>query len=217
MRVVFLEDVEGVAQGGEVKEVKNGFARNYLIPKRLAMPSTREALKRVDRLKDESHDKRLKTLADMKALSEQLDGSRVDIEMRAGASGRLYGSVTNAIIADKLSEMTEREIDRRTIEIADPIRQVGIHDVRARLHAEVNVNIAVLVYPAGSEPDEFLSELRAAQEAAAAEKEDKSGDETDELAEDAEAPSAEPGSPEPPAADEEDEAGDEAGEPAADE
>ena len=77
MRVVFLEDVAGVAQGGDVKEVKNGFARNYLIPQRLAMPVTREALQRVERLKREADATRIKTLVDMKALGDLISSARL--------------------------------------------------------------------------------------------------------------------------------------------
>ena len=87
MKVVFLEDVEGVAQGGEVKEVKRGFARNYLIPQRLAMPATRDSLQRIDRLKKQAEERRLRTIQDMRALAEELRGKRVDVPMRAGAGG----------------------------------------------------------------------------------------------------------------------------------
>jgi large subunit ribosomal protein L9 len=161
MRVVFLEDVSGVAQGGDIKEVKNGFARNYLIPQRLAMPVSREALQRVQRLTKQAESKRLKLLTDMRALGETLDGTRIDIEMKAGASGRLYGSVTGAIVAEHLSQLIEQEIDRRTVEIPEPIRQTGRHDLSLRLHSEVEANISVLVYPSGSDPAELLAAIEA--------------------------------------------------------
>ena len=161
MRVVFLEDVSGVAQGGDIKEVKNGFARNYLIPQRLAMPVSREALQRVQRLTKQAESKRLKLLTDMRALGEALDGTRIDIEMKAGASGRLYGSVTGAIVAEHLSQLIEQEIDRRTVEIPEPIRQTGRHDLSLRLHSEVEANISVLVYPSGSDPAELLAAIEA--------------------------------------------------------
>ena len=152
MRVVFLEDVSGVALGGDVKEVKNGFARNYLIPKNLAVPVTHNSLQRVERLKKQSGEQRLKELADMRALAEELDGMRVNVEMRAGAGGRLYGSVTNGIVAEELSRLTGREINRRSIEIAEPIRELGMFDLTARLHPDVEARIQVLVYAAGTEP-----------------------------------------------------------------
>ena len=97
MRVVFLEDVAGVAQGGDIKEVKNGFARNYLIPKSLAVPATHNALQGVERLAREADVVRVKHLEDMKALAAELDGFQVNIDMRAGSGGRLYGSVTNVM------------------------------------------------------------------------------------------------------------------------
>ena len=165
MRVVFLQDVAGVAQGGDVKEVKNGFARNYLIPKNFAVPATHNELQRVKQYAEQAERARLRLLRDMRELSETLNGTRVDVEMRAGASGQLYGSVTNAIVADKLSEMSDREIDRRGIEIDDPIRQLGSFNVNVRLHPEVQAQIEVLVYPTGTTADAWLQSLEEAEEA----------------------------------------------------
>ena len=165
MRVVFLEDVAGVAQGGDVKEVKNGFARNYLIPKKFAVPATHNALQRVKQYTEQAERTRLRQLRDMRELSETLNGTRIEVEMRAGASGQLYGSVTNAIIADRLSEMADREIDRRGIEIAEPIRQLGSFDVSVRLHPEVQAEIEVLVHPTGMTADEWLQSLEESPEA----------------------------------------------------
>ena len=165
MRVVFLQDVAGVAQGGDVKEVKNGFARNYLIPKNFAVPATHNELQRVKQYSEQAERTRLRLLQDMRELSETLNGKRIDVEMRAGASGQLYGSVTNAIIADKLSELSERDIDRRGIEISDPIRQLGSFDVSVRLHPEVQAQIEVLVYPTGTTADAWLQSLEEAEAA----------------------------------------------------
>ncbi len=181
MRVVFLQDVAGVAQGGDVKEVKNGFARNYLIPKNFAVPATHNALQRVKQYAEQAERARLRLLQDMRELSETLNGTRIDVEMRAGASGQLYGSVTNAIIADKLSEMAAREIDRRGIEIGEPIRQLGTFNVSVRLHPEVQAQIDVLVYPTGTTAEAWLQSLE--EEEAAAEDEgesdESSGDEVE--------------------------------------
>ena len=125
MRVVFLEDVPGVAQGGDVKEVKNGFARNYLIPKSLATPATHNALQRVQKLSRHADVTRVKRLEDMRELASEIEGAQIEVEMRAGSTGRLYGSVTSAIIAEQLGEVTEREIDRRTVDLEEPIRDLG--------------------------------------------------------------------------------------------
>ena len=169
MRVLFLEDVAGVALGGDIKEVKRGFARNYLIPKGLATLATRDASQRVERLKRQAETVRLKTLTDMRALSEELNGAQVNVEMRAGATGRLYGSVTNAVVAAELSKMTGRETDRRTIEIPESIRDIGKYQLRVRLHSEVDATISLLVYPAGTDPAEYAARLKEETKAAEAE------------------------------------------------
>jgi large subunit ribosomal protein L9 len=172
MKVVFLEDVEGVAQGGEVKEVKRGFARNYLIPQSLAMPATREALQRIDRLSKQAGQQRIKKIADMKELAEELRGKRVNVGMRAGATGRLYGSVTNGIVAEGLSELMAREIERRDVQIPESIRDVGVYEVRVHLYAEINATVEVLVHPMEADPDEFLQQLEARKAQAESEGDD---------------------------------------------
>lgn len=187
MRVVFLEDVPGVAQGGDVKEVRNGFARNYLIPQRLATPATHNALQRVEKLRKQADVTRVKRLEDMRELASEVNGTQISVEMRAGSTGRLYGSVTNTIIAERLAEMTDREIDRRTVELAEPIRDLGIYEVTLRLHAEVAAGVSVLVHPTGSSAEEYEESLRAAEEAAriAAEEEARAAEEA-ELSDEAE-------------------------------
>lgn len=164
MKVVFLEDVPGVAQGGDIKEVKNGFARNYLIPKSLATPATHNAVQRVQKLQSQAQVARVKRLEDMKELAAEFDGSQINVEMRAGSSGRLYGSVTNAMIADKIAELTEREIDRRVVQLDEPIRELGSYDLTLRLHAEVEAGVSVLVYPTGVTPEEFIESLTPPEE-----------------------------------------------------
>ncbi len=164
MKVVFLEDVAGVARGGDVREVKNGFAVNYLIPKNLAAPATHNALQRVERLRVRADEARLKTLSDMKALASELDGARVNVEMRAGAGGRLYGSVTSAMVAERLSETTGRQIDRRSVVLPEPIRQLGLSEVSLRLHQDTQARISVLVYPTGADPDEIIAAMEAEDE-----------------------------------------------------
>ena len=191
MKVVFLEDVPGVAQGGDIKEVKNGFARNYLIPKSLATPATHNAVQRVQKLQSQAQVARVKRLEDMKELAAEFDGSQINVEMRAGSSGRLYGSVTNAMIADKIAELTEREIDRRAVQLDEPIRELGSYDLTLRLHAEVEAGVSVLVYPTGVTPEEFIESLTPPEE-----------EETEEAQEVQEAPEGEL-EPEPAVAEEE--------------
>ena len=159
MKVIFLEDVEGVAKGGDVREVKNGFARNYLIPKSLAVPATHDALQQVRKLAEQAEKTRMKRLSDMKALGEELSGAQVSIAMRAGSGGRLYGSVTTAMVAARLSELTEREIDRRWVTLPESVRELGEHEAGLRLHAEVHTSVKVLVHPLDMEPEEYLERM----------------------------------------------------------
>ncbi|MEC9277735.1 MAG: 50S ribosomal protein L9 [Chloroflexota bacterium] len=161
MKVVFLEDVDGVAQGGEIKEVKNGFARNYLIPKNLATPATHNNIQRVTKLGKEADVNRIQHLDDMKELAEALDGTQLNIEMRAGANNRLYGSVTGTMVADAVAEETGRSIERRLVQLDNPIREVGTYQVPVRLHTEVSAIISVVVYATGTDPlaeDEEVTE-----------------------------------------------------------
>jgi len=158
MRVVFIEDVEGVALGGEVKEVKNGFARNYLIPKNLAAPATHNNLQRIHKLTKDASVTRAHRLDEMKNLAGNLDGSEIAIEMRAGANNRLYGSVTGTMVADALAEETGMPIERRLVQLDDPIREVGTYEVPLRLFAEVSASIKVTVFATGTDPFEMVAE-----------------------------------------------------------
>lgn len=172
MNVVFLKDVEGVAQGGDVKEVKNGFARNYLLPKQLAVPANHNSLRRTERLKTDAATTRLKLLADMHSLAEAISGTQITLEMRSGASGKLYGSVTSTTIASRLSELTSRDIDRRVVMIDDPIREVGVFDIRLQLHAEVEAIITAVVYPTGTDPEDTIAAVEEAKAGKTEETED---------------------------------------------
>lgn len=158
MRVVFIEDVEGVALGGEVKEVKNGFARNYLIPKNLAAPATHNNLQRIHKLTKNAATSRTYRLDEMKNLAGTLDGTEIGIEMRAGSNNRLYGSVTGTMVADALAEETGIEIERRLVQLDDPIRDVGTYEVQLRLYSDVNALIKVTVYATGTDPFEIVAQ-----------------------------------------------------------
>ena len=126
----------------------------------------------------------------MRQLAEELRGKRVDVPMRAGAGGRLYGSVTNAIVADALSELLEREIERRNVQIPDSIREVGTFEVRVHLYADIDAEVEVLVHPMEMEPDEFLRQLeeRRAQVEAGDDDSSEEPDEETPAAEDSDEP-----------------------------
>ena len=158
MKVVFLEDVEGVAQGGEVKDVKNGFARNYLLPQSLAAPATHNNLQRIGKLQRQADVDRVQKFEDMRTVAEGIEGTEVIMEMRAGANDRLYGSVTGTMVADSVSEETGVSIERRWVQLDNPIRETGEFDVSIRLHSDVSANVKVIVHATGQDPLEDQGE-----------------------------------------------------------
>ncbi len=145
MKVIFLKDVPPNARAGDVKVIKAGYGRNFLIPQGLAVLATKDALQRAESLRAEADQRRLKEATDWQQVADVLADTPVVIEMRTGPTGRLYGSVTPAQIAEKLSEMTDRTIDRRGIRIESPIRQVGTFTVPVRFFEDVTSEIKIVV------------------------------------------------------------------------
>ena len=159
MKVLFLEDVEGVAHGGDVKEVKRGFAKNYLLPKNIAVLATKASLERIPKLKVEADKNRIQRLNDMKELASEIDGMRVNLPMRSGPTGKLYGSVTNNMIASELSSISSKDIQRRMIVLPESIRQLGLFEISLNLLQEVQANISLLVHPEDVDPTDFEESL----------------------------------------------------------
>lgn len=145
MKVLFLQDLRRTARAGDVKEVKNGFARNYLLPQGYAVQATDHELQRASKLREQAEGRRLSEAKEWQDVADALVEQKVRIEVRTGPTGRLYGSVTNTMIASQLANMTEREIDRKGIQIPAPIRAVGEYKVVARLVEGVDVNLVVAV------------------------------------------------------------------------
>jgi large subunit ribosomal protein L9 len=141
MRVVFLQDVPNVAKAGEIKEVANGYGRNFLIPKKLASLAKHQAISQT-----ETKDKMKAQLnAELMALARQLEGKEVILKAKAGAKDRLYGSITSADIASELNNTTGLAIDKRKIELDEPIRQLGGYEVTIRLAKDILPKIKVTV------------------------------------------------------------------------
>lgn len=182
MKVIFLEDVAGAADAGEVKEVKNGFARNYLLPKGLAAPATPAHLQRARAIEEAAKQKRLKNSEAWSEVAALIDGTEVPVEVRVGPTGRLFGSVTGRNIADRLSESTGRTIDHRQVLLGSAIHEPGDYQVTIRLYREVTAQVNVSVVPEGyeaaaaqeahepgEEPDEESADQDADEEPDAAE------------------------------------------------
>ena len=145
MKVVFLQDVPGGGRAGEVKDVSDGYARNFLLPKRLATPATNSELQRLDQLKKNQQIQEARTDAEVKAFAEKLSKVTVSIKAKTGEGQRLYGSITNADIATKLSDITKTELDKRKVELEEPIKQLGTFEVSVRLSPTIHTKVKVVV------------------------------------------------------------------------
>lgn len=170
MKVVFFEDVEGTAQVGDVKDVKNGFARNFLLPRGLAGPTNKDNLMRANSLAQKESRRQEKLDGEARKLTGKITNYTVTLEARVGETGRLFGSITNRDIADKLNEATNLGIDPHTILLPEPIREIGARPVTIKFTRNVSVDITVDVQPdEASKPivEKLLAE-RAAEAAAEA-------------------------------------------------
>jgi len=145
MRVVFLQDVPNVANAGEVRKVADGYGRNFLIPRKLAILADSSALGVAEEQLKMRARSRVKEGEEIVELANQLEGKEVVLKARAGAKDRLYGSITSADIADELKNSTGLTIDKRKIEIAEPIHQLGSYEVAVRLAKDVVPKIKVTV------------------------------------------------------------------------
>lgn len=141
MRVFFLQDVQGVALAGEVKEVANGYARNYLFPKGLATLATPHEMRRVEQIKKAGEEKRLKEQKNMESVATALEGKEVVIKARLAPGGEFYGAIGSSEIARELSKMLERPVDRKSIAIVEPAKTPGTYEFTVRLHTNVSAKL----------------------------------------------------------------------------
>ncbi len=144
MKVVLLESIEGLGTAGQEVKVKDGYARNYLVPKGLALAATDKNLKTFKDKIEASIKKEAKTKAHAEQLAADLAKVSLEFEVKVGQEGKLFGSITSANIADALNEKGY-EIDKKKVVLAEPIRHVGSHTVGVRLYPEISAEVAVEV------------------------------------------------------------------------
>jgi large subunit ribosomal protein L9 len=143
MKLILTQEVSGLGAPGDVVDVASGYGRNYLIPRGFAMPWTRGAEKQVELITRARSAREIRGVEDAKVIAAQLDGLHVQMRRRAGSNGRLFGSVGAADIAEAVREAGGPELDRRRIEVRDPIKTLGAHQVRVRLHPEVSAPVDI--------------------------------------------------------------------------
>ncbi len=145
MKIVLRQDVENLGEKGSVKNVADGYARNYLIPRGMAVVATPGELKVVANNEAVKQRKVNRQEQELQGLADRINGQKLEFEARAGSNGRLFGSITNGDIAEKLSKAVGAEIDRRKIVIDESIRTVGDHPVTVNLVGKLRPQVTVVV------------------------------------------------------------------------
>jgi large subunit ribosomal protein L9 len=145
MRVVLRADVDALGQKGDLLDVSDGYARNYLVPRGLAIRATKGVVKQAEAMRRnrDARDRREREAA--QALADQLAGRRIEVRVRAGEGGRLFGSVTAADVAGAVQAQAGVELDRRDLAMPEPLKALGPAEVPVRLHSDVEVVLAVEV------------------------------------------------------------------------
>ena len=145
MKVVLQDDVKGLGTTGDVKDVADGYARNFLIPRRLATPATAGALKNVEAQRASLAKRQAQLDADARTLAERLGSMTLTLKARVGSQDRLYGSITSADIATALGKELGTAFDRRKLVLEEPIRELGTHTVPVHLARDVSTSLTVSV------------------------------------------------------------------------
>ena len=152
MKVMLLKDVHRLGQAGEVKKVADGYGRNYLIPQGLAVLATPGVLKQADRIREKASRERARLNQEFTAVAEQLTGLELTYAVKAGETGRLYGSVTTSMIAEAIETTTGVKIEHRQID-SRPIKMLGVYSVTVRLTLDLVPEVSVIVHREGELPE----------------------------------------------------------------
>ncbi|OEU90284.1 50S ribosomal protein L9 [Streptomyces abyssalis] len=148
MKIILTNEVSGLGAAGDVVDVRDGYARNYLIPRRVAIRWTKGGEKDVAQIRRARKIHEIATIEQANEIKTRIEGANVRLKVRAGDQGRLFGSVTPADIAGAVKDAGGPEIDKRRIEVGAPIKTLGSHQVSVRLHADVAAKVDIEVVPA---------------------------------------------------------------------
>jgi large subunit ribosomal protein L9 len=151
VKIILKQDVPNLGRKGDVEEVADGYARNYLIPQGMALKATPGALKDFEHRQEMQAKRHEREKKRAEALARRLTAQTLTFEVKTGETGQLYGSITNVDIAEALEERLDEEIDRRNIPLPEPIREVGEHFVPVHLMEDVEPQVRVVVKPESGE------------------------------------------------------------------
>jgi len=174
MRVLLIKDVYKLGRAGEVKKVAAGYARNYLLSQGFAIPATPGAMSQADRIKEKATERRAALNEELSSVAEVLDGKTLTFPVKAGETGRLYGSVSSEDIIDAIQANFDIELEKRQVEM-EPIRELGTHKVPIHLTMDLLPEITVIVHregePPGEEEEEEQKEPEQVEEGTASQEE----------------------------------------------
>lgn len=145
MKVVLMQDVPNLGKAGDIKEVSDGYGRNFLLPKGFAAMATKGLIKQAQERAEAQRKRDLKARNDAEALAQRLNGQTIRFQVRVGELDRLYGSITNVDIAEKVQQQFGIEVDRRRVDLGDPIRRAGVYSVPIRLAGGIEPRLNVVV------------------------------------------------------------------------
>ena len=148
MKLILTQEVTGLGGPGDVVEVKDGYGRNYLVPQGVAIRWTRGGEKTVESIKSARSSRAVRDLGHAEEVKAKIEGQTVNVSVKAGETGRLFGAVTVAEIAAAISEVTGEAVDKRTIAVDHAVRTLGSHQVTVRLHEDVVATVAINVVKA---------------------------------------------------------------------
>ncbi|MDT0378943.1 50S ribosomal protein L9 [Streptomyces sp. DSM 42041] len=148
MKIILTNEVSGLGTAGEVVEVRDGYARNYLVPRGFAIRWTKGGEKDVEQIRRGRKIREIATIEQANDVKAQIEGVKVRMKVRAGDGGRLFGSVTPADIATAVKTAGGPDVDKRRVELGAPVKTLGTHKVSVRLHPEVLASFDIEVQPA---------------------------------------------------------------------
>lgn len=148
MKLILTAAVAQLGVAGDVVEVKDGYGRNYLVPRGLALKWTRGAEKTVESIKSARASRAVRDHDHAEQIKTKLEAQPVSVKVRAGSGGRLFGAVTVSEIAGALADVSGEQVDKRTIVVTNPIKSLGAHEVSVKLHDDVSATVALNVIPA---------------------------------------------------------------------
>ncbi len=145
MKVILLKDIKDLGKTGEIKELADGYARNYLIPRGLAVEATPDKLKEIEEKNLKTQKNKQKEMASAEALKDKLNGKSVQISLKTGGGDKLFGAVTTKEIAELIEKQLKIKVDRKKIELDEPIKHLGDYNIKIKLYQSVQAEIKLTV------------------------------------------------------------------------